>query len=217
MSRTLPEALAFVAESRFALEKFYEVLEVRREALNVISRQINDLMKHEQDEHKWYVDWGQWEGDANHVFAQYMRRVEQMSARRTALEGGAARDATLRKLMAEVGATESDIGISAGAVLQVAKQALSYRFGPKGNIPSQNARLIGTQTVVEVIWEGRNHAMHWEEGKPGSSSETLLLALQADGFLTVRVGENHAVDLLEVLGWTSASDALQELEQLVQL
>jgi hypothetical protein len=217
MSRTLPEALTFVAESRFALEKFYEVLEVRRQALDAISRQITDLLKREQDEHKWYVDWGQWEGDANHVFVQYMRRVEQMSASRTALEGGAARDATLRKLMAGVGATESDIGISAGAVLQVAKQVLSYRFGPKGNIPLRNARFIGTQTVIEVIWEGRNHAMHWEEGKPGSSSEAMLLALQADGLLTVRPGENHAVDLLDVLGWRSASDTMQELEQLVQL
>lgn len=216
MSRTIAEGLTFVTESRFALEKFYEVMEIRRRALDSISRRIEDLLRREQDEHKWFIDWGQWEADANHVFVQYMRRIEQMSASRTALEGGAARDATLRQLMAEAGATESDIGIAAGAVLQVGKQALSYRFGPKGSIPIANARCIGTQTVIDVIWEGRNHAMHWEESKPGNA-KVMMLTLQGDGLLNVRPGENQAADLLEILGWRSADDVLDELKQLVQL
>lgn len=217
MSRTLSEALIFISESRFALEKFYEVLEVRRRALDSITRRIDDLLKQEQDEHKWFMDWGQWEADTNHVYVQYMRRVEHMSVSRTTLEGGAAREATLRKLMAEAGATESDIGIAAGAVLQVGKQALSYRFGRKGNIPTANARRIGTQTVIDVIWEARNHAMHWEERKPTSPSEAMILTLQGDGLLTMRAGKNHAADLLEIIGWRSADDVLRELKQLVQL
>jgi hypothetical protein len=146
-----------------------------------------------------------------------MKRVEPMAARRQALAGGATHDAELKRLLAQAGATEHAIAIAAGAVLQVGKQALSYRFGAKGNLPAAQARRVGTQAVTEVIWEGRNHAMHWEESKPGSASDLMLQQLQADGLITIAVGENNAVDILNALGWNTADDVLRELDTLVQL
>lgn len=217
MSRTPAQGLAFVRESRFSLEKFYEVIVVRRQALKRISQQIEDLVRKEEDEHKWFMDWGQWEDNTNHVFGQYMRRVEQMTAQRNALQAGNTRKEALDALLAEAGATENSIGISAGAVLQVAKQALSYRYGAKSSIPNAGVRTFGTQNVIELVWEGRNHAMHWEEVRPTGSYQRMLSTLQVDGLLTVRAGENHAVDLLDILEWRTAQALIHDLELLVQL
>jgi hypothetical protein len=77
----------------------------------------------------------------------------------------------LTKLLTERGATEETCGVLAGSVLQIAKQVLSCRFDRK---PSElrNVKMIGSQSIVEVIWESRNHAIHCEEQSPPSGLRT---------------------------------------------
>jgi hypothetical protein len=48
-----------------------------------------------------------------------------------------------------------------GAILQIAKQSLSAHFGRSRN-NSPPGRTIGSESIRNVIWEGRNQSMHFE-------------------------------------------------------
>jgi hypothetical protein len=53
------------------------------------------------------------------------------------------------------------MGVAAGAILQIAKQALSMRYGALTNGPA--GREIAGTCVRDLISHGRNQAMHYEE------------------------------------------------------
>lgn len=125
--------------------------------------------------------------------------------------------AMLPQLLAKRGATDIAIGIAAAAVLQVGKQVLSYRFGELGNLPSDTSRRVGTLPVTTLIWEGRNHALHWEEGKPKARVAAMLQALRDEGRLPPGEARNYAPEILDALGWADASHVLCDLEQIIHL
>jgi hypothetical protein len=86
------------------------------------------------------------------------------------------RNRRTQELLARMGATKDSLGVLAGSILQLGKQVLSFHFGTKPpNIAG--ARTIGSQSIVEAIWEGRNHALHWEEGTGRSPIQNMLSSL----------------------------------------
>jgi hypothetical protein len=217
MPRDLAEAFIFIDKSEYAIRNFFEVIAVGRQALERIAGEISQLERLEQREHDWWMDEGQWEG-GNQEFFQYMNRVRIFSRKREELSQGTTRIEAVAKLLAESGASELSVAIGAGAVLQVAKQALSFRFGPLSALPKIGAPCIGSQSVMTVIWEGRNHSMHWEE-PPGKSTEwrKVFAKLEEERGLRNREGENMSLEVLMVLGWTTPEKVLQDLRALVRL
>lgn len=219
MPRDLNESLIFIDKSEYAIRKFFEVIDVGGRVLERIAVEISHLQRLEQSEHNWWMEDGQWEG-GNHEFFQYMNRVRMFSRKREELSQGASRSEAVAKLIAESGATELSVAIAAGAVLQVAKQALSFRFGPARALPRADAPCIGSQSALTVIWEGRNHSMHWEEPeRPGKTTEwrKVLAKLEVESLLQIREGENMSFEVLSVLGWTTPEHALQALREMVRL
>lgn len=88
----------------------------------------------------------------------------------------------------------------AGAILQIAKQGISFIYGPLGNCPI--GRAVGSQHLSNVIWQGRNQSMHYEEGANKPATIACFAALEADfgpGFQLGRT--NLAAEVLRVLGW----------------
>ena len=114
--------------------------------------------------------------------------------------------------MANIGASIESMSYLAGSVLQIAKQILSLRHGgkPKGIA----SRRIGSQSLVEVIWEGRNHAMHWEETVPHKKVKEMFDLLASDFGMDVEYGKNNCLSLLGVLSWSSADQVIQDLHEL---
>ncbi len=96
--------------------------------------------------------------------------------------------------------TEQTMTIVAGTLLQVAKQALSIRYGKSIKDCDINARKISGEKIQEIIWYGRNQAMHFEDGT--GSWTTLFKALDI-----VHPGKftpdpiSRSMELIELLGW----------------
>lgn len=91
--------------------------------------------------------------------------------------------------------------ILCGALLQIAKQGLSTVYGAKSNVPA--GRALGATTLREVIWEGRNQAMHFEEGNPNPSLVTCFQALEP-GYgprFSINSGKNLSLYVVDALGW----------------
>ena len=105
------------------------------------------------------------------------------------------------------------MAVLAASVLSIGKLVLSYRFGSKSMVPL--GRMVGSQSVTEVIWEGRKHGMHWEEGNPRPPVQQMMQKLSADLGIQFNSGSNNSLALLEAIGWSSKDVVMNELIELV--
>jgi hypothetical protein len=75
---------------------------------------------------------------------------------------------------------------------------------------------VGSQGIIEIIWEGRNHALHWDEVPPkGKPVKHMLEALSSDLQITIAPGKNNSLSILGALGWKSTDEVLSDLKALV--
>ena len=120
-------------------------------------------------------------------------------------------------LAAELATRAFSTSAQAAVLLQYAKQGISlvHRsiFGTHNRHQTHIAlaqcpggRLVGSQQLRDVVWQSRNHALHWEDGAPSQSVQVCLTGLATDfqqpvfgQFLT----RNLAFEIVEILGWTT--------------
>lgn len=95
--------------------------------------------------------------------------------------------------------------IMCGALLQIAKQGLSMAHGAKQNATA--GRAIGSTTLRDVIWEGRNQALHFEEGNFKPSCVQCFSALEKlhGARFVLTKNKNLATYVVDVLGWHTLS------------
>lgn len=131
---------------------------------------------------------------ANHYHAQ-MARAHQAKADV---------DAEVRSLSALIDAKSASIAALSGALLQVAKQGLSVVYGKPPNAP-KGAEILGL-LVKDIIWEGRNQSIHYENPKEISDAVVELFG-RIDGARNDGVSwdprsqYNYAFDIINFLGW----------------
>ena len=127
----------------------------------------------------------QWSPNANHYYAQYLNKKQQE-------------------------AKVESMSCLAGALLQIAKQALSLRHSGKPKI--SGARNIGSQSIVDVIWGGRNHAMHWDDRVLSIKVTEVLDACS----IKPDPGKNYCLSILDALGWKSPDAMIADLKKLIK-
>jgi hypothetical protein len=117
------------------------------------------------------------------------------------------------KLQASVGAHQQATQAIAGAVLQVAKQGISFVYGDLKTAPE--GRKIGTAPIRDIIWHARNQALHYEEGSFSKSVTTLFTTLeheQGNQFsLTTHAKQSRAKQILALLGWVDHGTYLRDM------
>lgn len=115
------------------------------------------------------------------------------------------------------------INVSAGAMLQIAKQVISMKNGPKREDSPEGRSISGT-CIRDLIWHGRNQAMHYEDtliAPPGKSSSWVDLFQELNvqypnRFVMTPPYKSCAVDVLDELGWTYSYSTLeQDLRSLI--
>jgi hypothetical protein len=116
----------------------------------------------------------------------------------------AAVDAEVRSLSASIDAKSASIAALSGAFLQVAKQGLAVVYGKPQNAP-RGAEIYGL-LVKDIIWEGRNQSIHYENPKEISDAVVELFgridSVRNDGVSwDPRSQHNYAFDIVNFLGW----------------
>jgi hypothetical protein len=93
-----------------------------------------------------------------------------------------------------------------GSLLQFAKQGISVAHGGLGKCP--NGRNVSGEHLKQVIWQGRNQSIHWEEGNPNQYVQALFEALKTN--VHAKFGDyrirNCAFDIIELLNWRTLDD-----------
>jgi hypothetical protein len=106
------------------------------------------------------------------------------------------------------------LNIVAGAVLQIAKQGISAVYRDLSNCP--NGRIIGNESIKNIIWQGRNQAMHFEEGRykpPVTACFQNLENVYGSQFQLAR--KNLAFSVIHILGWTTYAEYERDMQTLI--
>jgi len=110
------------------------------------------------------------------------------------------------------------IEVLCGAVLQIGKQGISLIL--KDEERYSRGRFVGTQKLSNVIWHGRNQAMHWEDGVPKNVHtkdcfEELknYFGKQFEFGVTPR---NMAWDLWPVIGWGAYEEYEADMKNILE-
>lgn len=108
---------------------------------------------------------------------------------------------TRSKLESQINIHAFSVGSLAGSLLEYAKQGIVLTHGRLEKCP--NGRAIGKQTLRNVIWQGRNQAIHWIEKdlKPPVKECFDDLAEYNQAF-TEYNQRNLAFDVVALLEWT---------------
>lgn len=105
-------------------------------------------------------------------------------------------------ILAFIVTNTNSLSIIAGAILQIAKQGISFKYKSLSKCP--DGRIIGQENLKNIIWQGRNQAMHFEEGKYRKDVVEYFKKLEIDfGNRFELSDKNLAYDVLMLLGWES--------------
>ena len=101
---------------------------------------------------------------------------------------------------------EFSVASLAGALLQFAKQGISISIGELKYCSA--SRLIGTQTLHNVIWQARNQALHWEDASFNVPVKRCFerLADEVDRKFDEYTKRSMAVDVLDLFSWRNFLD-----------
>jgi hypothetical protein len=115
------------------------------------------------------------------------------------------------QLKARIQTIEFSNGALAGSILQYAKQGISIVHQGLANCP--NGRQLGNQALKTVIWQGRNQAIHWEEGRLRQEVINCfnILANDYDHQFQKYHTECLALPVLNILGWRRFQDFHRDL------
>ena len=109
------------------------------------------------------------------------------------------------------------VSVLCGALLQVAKQAISV--AEEGPPTAFRGRRIHGLPVGEVVWESRNQSMHFEEGAWSDGVKRVFKALDREhpGEFVLSRGVNHAHRVFDELRWHDFERLKADLREMTGL
>jgi hypothetical protein len=120
-------------------------------------------------------------------------------------------DAEKRSTEALIAARGFSTDAQSGNILQYAKQGISLVH--RGLNACPEGRHIGLLPMRNVIWQGRNQAIHWDEGRFTQSVRTVFegLARDIDPKFSAFTSRNMAFEVVSLLGWRGFADFERDL------
>jgi hypothetical protein len=114
-----------------------------------------------------------------------------------------------------ISARSFSIAALSGNLLQYGKQGLSLQYG-KDRDGCPIGREIAGVPLHEVIWQGRNQALHWEDGAFHAKTTALFEHLAAKVSPTFAEYKTRSVayDVVTLLGWRKTEDFMCDMRLL---
>ncbi len=111
-----------------------------------------------------------------------------------------------------VAAREFSISALSGSLLHYAKQGLALQFGRQRDGCPVGRQIAGLP-LHEVIWQARNQALHWEEGKfnPPTLRCFEYLAANVDPRFGEYCNRSMAYEVICLLGWKVPEDFIRDM------
>lgn len=115
----------------------------------------------------------------------------------------------------QVVAHEFSISALSSSLLQFGKQGISLHFGKK-RVGCPDGRILDGMPLHELIWQGRNQALHWEDGSFHPSVEVCFQTLaKTDPVFSQYKHRSLAYEIVKLLGWKSFDNFSRDLILLI--
>ena len=109
---------------------------------------------------------------------------------------------------------DDSLRIIAGALLQIAKQGISFTHQSLQNCPQ--GRLLGRETLKNVVWQSRNQAMHFEEERYHPPVVNCFKNLEVDYGISFKLADkNLAYEIIRLLEWDSYDNYESDIKLLL--
>lgn len=192
----------YLEETKFAISSLLELIWADFDSLEKLKSQLKVLTADFEIKHQSFVA-NEFHPAANYYHAQMAIAQANISKPKAHLES------QIQDISQRIDAKSASIASLSGAVLQVAKQCISLKYGKPQSAPDGCS--IKGVLVKSIIWEGRNQAIHYESPKEISPKVVDLFAkldgIRADGQVwDAKSKVNYAFDIVHLLGWRSYED-----------
>lgn len=188
----------YLDQTKFATQKLIEIINHDLKKLNNIQSRLDNLPA-TLDAHKQAFELHEFSPDANHYYAIAMKAYDDKDKIQKELY------LEMAAMLKEKDTNYHSICALSGALLQIAKQGISTKYGrdvkeaPKGE-------LLRGVPLRDIVWEGRNQSLHYEDCNPHAAVKSLFknLKMKFEEFGTWEPwdGTNYAARLIEILGWS---------------
>jgi hypothetical protein len=189
----------YIANTKYAVEELIELITMEESKLIEAGLQLGALQKQHEI---LYQDFLRKDFDPDDHFNEHqlMNAFNKQSEVNLRIESIMKRINDLKKV---IDTHAFSYQVLAGAILQIAKQGIS--IVNNGLTACPDGRIIGNETLKNIIWQGRNQALHYEEGRFSpqviSCFNNLEHSFGSKFSLAQNQQQNLSKEVIELLGW----------------
>ncbi|MGE7839581.1 hypothetical protein ACQKNX_02200 [Lysinibacillus sp. NPDC093712] len=196
----------YLVQTKYAASSLIDLIRTEEIALQDLFSTLNSLKGHHQF---LYADFRRKDFDPDDHFNEH--QVMHAFALQAKVRDQIDRVETkINNLKISISSKEESIKALSGALLQIAKQGISIVHGNLDNCSS--GRIISNEPVKNIIWQGRNQSLHYEEGiyrapivncfnNLGIQLHAINLAKEVIDLLNWTTYDNYQNDLITLLGY----------------
>ena len=190
---------SYLVDTKFAADNLITTIHNEEEQFEELSVKFSELKK-VFDHLFWDYSTADMHEDFNDLQVQHKYIQMAKFAEENDLKG---KKVELDSLSKSILAKKDSMNSLSMSLLQIAKQGISTVHGNPSNCPA--GRNIGSETLKNVIWQGRNQAIHCEEGNTNQRVKdcfsNLATDFGSDYDLTSDYKENRARKIIDLLEW----------------
>lgn len=201
----------YLIDTEFAIENLVQLATDEEKTLKKLASRLVSV-EAQFRAHKWDFESSDLNDDFSdaYVMAAFCRMAK-------AHQEDEALQSQIATLQASIGTHQQATQAIAAAILQIAKQGISFAHG--GLAAAPQGRTIGTLPIRDIIWQARNQALHFEEGFSSKAVTALFSVLEAEHgiqfSLVQHARQSRAKQVLGLLGWDGYENYLSDLNTLL--
>ncbi|WP_141432435.1 hypothetical protein [Bacillus sp. 03113] len=183
----------YLIQTNFAAHNLIDLINSEENALNSLKTKLVDLKKH----HEFlYADFIRKELDLNDHFNDH--QIMHSYAKQASFYNEHIEPLQIQidKLSNSISSKQESIKALSGALLQIAKQGISIVHSSLNTCP--DGRFIYNEPIKNIIWQGRNQSLHYEEGNFRSP---IVRCFQSIGISLIN--KNLAKEIIDLLEWNT--------------
>jgi len=191
----------YIGETKYAATSLIDLIWADYESLAALNSELKELTSEFEVRYQVFIA-NEFHPAANYYHAQMAKVYQGMAKPKAELEK------QIQDVSESIDAKSASIAALSGALLQLAKQCISLRYGKPQNAPD-GADISGV-LVKDIIIEGRNQSIHYENPKEISENVTKLFkaldTIRNDGnTCDAKSQTNFAFEVVKLLGWRTFS------------
>lgn len=191
----------YLVQTKFAASNLIDLISSEENTLKVFESSFTSLKAH----HKFlYDDFIRKDFDPDDHFNEHQMMYAFAKQAKFHQEHIEPTQIKINELIFSMSAKEESIKTLSGALLQIAKQGISVIHGNLDNCI--DGRIIKNEPIKNIIWQGRNQSLHYEEGtfRPP--------IVRCFGNLGIELkAENLAKEIIDILDWNTYENYEKDL------